>query len=121
MLAQRIIRLPTLREHAEDIPLFVDHFLKEAIEEFDRDIDGTDDEAMARLLSYSWPGNVKELKILIEHVVMTAPGPHITANDLLIPGEQETLAGSKGRHSELHAAARSPKPTRISTARMHTE
>ena len=109
MLAQRIIRLPTLRERAEDIPLFVDHFLKEAIEEFDRDIDGTDDEAMARLLSYSWPGNVKELKILIEHVVMTAPGPHITANDLLIPGEQETFAGSKGRHSELRASGEEPQ------------
>ena len=41
---------------------------------------------MARLLEYPWPGNVKELKILVEHVVMTAPGPRITANDLLIPG-----------------------------------
>jgi two-component system nitrogen regulation response regulator NtrX len=110
MLAQRIIRLPTLRERAEDIPLFVDHFLKEAIEEFDRDIDGTDDEAMARLLSYSWPGNVKELKILIEHVVMTAPGPHITANDLLIPGELETLVGSKGRHVVASSDGSIPPP-----------
>ncbi len=93
-LAQRIIRLPTLSERAEDIPLFVNHFLKEAIEEFDRNINGTDDDAMERLLSYSWPGNVKELKILIEHVVMTAPGPRITAGDLLIPGERETSRDS---------------------------
>jgi UDP-3-O-acyl N-acetylglucosamine deacetylase len=103
MLAQRIIRLPTLRERVEDIPLYVNHFLKEATEEFDRDISGTDDEAMARLLSYSWPGNVKELKILIEHVVMTAPGPRITANDLLIPGEHESPSHSTGSHSGMHA------------------
>jgi UDP-3-O-[3-hydroxymyristoyl] N-acetylglucosamine deacetylase len=85
LLAQRVVRLPTLRERSEDIPLFVDHFLKEAVQEFDRNITGTDEDAMARLLSYAWPGNVKELKILIEHVVMTAPGPQITVNDLLMP------------------------------------
>lgn len=89
-LGRRIIHLPTLRERPEDIPLFIDHFLREAAKEFDRNISGTDEEATARLLSYSWPGNVKELKILIEHVVMTAPGALITLNDLLIPGEKET-------------------------------
>ena len=109
LLAQRIIRLPTLRERAEDIPLYVSHFLKEATEEFDRDIDGTDDEAMERLLSYSWPGNVKELKILIEHVVMTAPGPRITANDLLIPGEHETLPGLEGLHSAFRITGEEPR------------
>jgi UDP-3-O-[3-hydroxymyristoyl] N-acetylglucosamine deacetylase len=85
-LSHRIIRIPSLQERSEDIPLFVEHFLKEAVEEFDRDITGVDEDTMARLLEYPWPGNVKELKILVEHVVMTAPGPRITANDLLIPG-----------------------------------
>lgn len=89
-LAHRVIRIPTLAERAEDIPLFVKHFLAEASEEFDRNITGVDDSAMERLLSYSWPGNVKELKIVIEHVVMTAPGPIITAGDLLIPGESKS-------------------------------
>lgn len=85
LLAQRIIRLPSLQERPEDIPLFVDHFLKEAGEEFDRPSLVADEDAMERLLSYSWPGNIKELKIIMEHVVMTAPGPSITANDLLMP------------------------------------
>ncbi|HTY24389.1 MAG TPA: UDP-3-O-acyl-N-acetylglucosamine deacetylase, partial [Desulfomonilaceae bacterium] len=88
ILAQRVIRIPTLRERAQDIPLFVEYFLKEASVEFEREITGADDQAMSRLLAYSWPGNVKELKILMEHVVMTAPGPRITVNDLLIPSEQ---------------------------------
>ncbi len=96
LLGQRIIHLPTLRERPEDIPLFIEYFLKEAVKEFDRNIAGTDEEATARLLSYSWPGNVKELKILIEHVVMTAPGTLITVNDLLIPGEKGTASQAEG-------------------------
>ncbi|MEW6530433.1 MAG: UDP-3-O-acyl-N-acetylglucosamine deacetylase [Thermodesulfobacteriota bacterium] len=90
LLADRVIRLPSLSERPEDIPLYVMHFLAEAAEEFDRDIQAMDEDAINRLLSYSWPGNVKELKILIEHMVMTAPGPAITVSDLLIPGVQRT-------------------------------
>ncbi len=68
----------------------MNHFLNEAVTEFDRNIGTTDPEAMARLIEYSWPGNVKELKILMEHVAMTAPGPDITVNDLLIPSNHES-------------------------------
>ncbi|AFM26684.1 UDP-3-O-acyl-N-acetylglucosamine deacetylase [Desulfomonile tiedjei] len=85
LLAQRVVRVPSLRERPDDIPLYIDHFLREAGEEFDRNTVEMDNEAMDRLLAYPWPGNVKELKVLIEHVVMTAPGSQITANDLLIP------------------------------------
>jgi UDP-3-O-acyl N-acetylglucosamine deacetylase len=82
---QKIIRVPSLRDRAEDIPLLVQHFLQEAVSEFDRNLEGADDEAMRCLRSYSWPGNIKELKILMEHVVMTAAGPLIQTHDLLIP------------------------------------
>ncbi len=87
VLAQRIIRIPTLRERKQDIPLFASHFLKEAAAEFEKEIVGADDEAIERLMAYPWPGNIKELKILMEHVVMTAPGPRITVTDLLMPTE----------------------------------
>ena len=94
ILSQRIVRIPTLHERVDDVPLFVEHFLEEAAEEFEREITGVDDPAMARLLGYSWPGNVKELKVLIEHMVMTAPGPLITVSDLLIPGESDDQGGN---------------------------
>lgn len=84
-LGQKIIRVPSLRERPEDIPLLIKHFLKEAVSEFDRNIEGADEEAMRSLTTYSWPGNIKELKILMEHVVMTAAGPQIQLHDLLIP------------------------------------
>jgi UDP-3-O-acyl N-acetylglucosamine deacetylase len=102
-LSQRIIRIPSLQERAQDIPLFVEHFLKEAVEEFDRDIRDADDEAMSRLLDYPWPGNVKELKILIEHVVMTAPGPRITVGDLLIPWDKSSATFSFEQEGQVPA------------------
>jgi UDP-3-O-acyl N-acetylglucosamine deacetylase len=104
ILGKRIVRVPALRDRTDDIPLLVDHFLKEAVEEFDRNISGTDDEAMDRLLTYSWPGNVKELKILIEHVVMTAPGPRITVGDLLIPGEGDAVGHDTADAAESQIA-----------------
>jgi len=85
MLGQKTIRVPSLRDRREDVPLLVQHFLEEAASEFDRHLVGVDDEAMKRLCEYSWPGNIKELKILIEHVAMTAAGPYIQVHDLLIP------------------------------------
>ncbi len=92
MLAQRVIRIPNLKERAEDIPLFTDYFLKEAAAEFEKDFIGPDSEALERLMTYHWPGNVKELKVLMEHVVMTAPGPKITVADLLLPTGPESHA-----------------------------
>jgi UDP-3-O-acyl N-acetylglucosamine deacetylase len=89
------IRVPGLKERPEDIPLYVEYFLKEAVEEFESDIKGAAPDALERLVSYSWPGNVKELKILLEHVVMTAPGDSITAADLLIPNESDISGQSE--------------------------
>ncbi|MFH1114982.1 MAG: UDP-3-O-acyl-N-acetylglucosamine deacetylase [Pseudomonadota bacterium] len=116
MLAKRIVRLPALRERSEDIPQFVEQFLNEAAEEFDRNITGTDEQAMERLMAYSWPGNVKELKILIEHVVMTAPGRLITVGDLLIPGEGETPGNGTPVRPESWNASDSPAETGDATS-----
>jgi len=84
-LGEKVVRVPSLKERPEDIPLLVQHFLQEAVSEFDRNIESADEEAMRSLTTYSWPGNIKELKILMEHVVMTAAGPQIQIHDLLIP------------------------------------
>ena len=112
LLGNRVIRVPSLRERPDDIPLFVDHFLNEAMAEFDRNILGADSAAMEKLVAYPWPGNVKELKIMIEHVVMTAPGPRITVRDLLIPS-YETTAGAPGASSiqVRHANSRPASPS----------
>jgi UDP-3-O-acyl N-acetylglucosamine deacetylase len=126
LLADRVIRLPSLSERPEDIPLYVKHFLAEAAEEFDRDIQAMDEQAINRLLSYSWPGNVKELKILVEHMVMTAPGPFITVSDLLIPGveraasesQQTGLTRAEAVGHELERAAHEPQPSEPTVNRL---
>lgn len=110
VLGERVIRVPSLHERPDDIPLFVDHFLSEAKDEFERDIAGADKDAMDRLVGYSWPGNVKELKILMEHVVMTAPGPIITAGDLLIPTKGASPDGKPESSSDSPALGLTARP-----------
>jgi UDP-3-O-acyl N-acetylglucosamine deacetylase len=112
-LSQRVIRIPSLKERPEDIPVFVDHFLREARDEFDRDIAGIDDEATANLMNYAWPGNVKELKILVEHVVMTAPDPRITINDLLIPREGHGRAPDRHVSEVLQSSTAASAPVLV--------
>ena len=118
ILGERIIRLPSLSERPEDIPQFVEHFLSEARDEFERDITAADQDAMERLVGYSWPGNVKELKILIEHVVMTAPGPIITSGDLLIPSHVDSNRDHPGSAPDAEASgARSQVSVKVENVR----
>ena len=62
--------LPPLREHREDIPLLVAHFLKAHAEGAGDSIHGVSPAALQRLLAYDWPGNVRELKNAVERAVL---------------------------------------------------
>ncbi|MEO1524256.1 MAG: sigma-54 dependent transcriptional regulator [Planctomycetota bacterium] len=76
------IVLPSLRERVGDIPLLVDHFLREAAETCGREIGGFDQTAMARLQSYSWPGNVRQLQNVVERAVLLSRESTLTLQDL---------------------------------------
>jgi two-component system response regulator PilR (NtrC family) len=76
------LRLPPLRERREDIPILVDHFVRKLAAEHGRQITGVDPEAMSALMSYSFPGNVRELENLIERAVTLAPGDRISLDTL---------------------------------------
>lgn len=77
------IRVPTLRERREDIPLLVMRFIDKIKDQVNKDIKGITKEAMARLVAYDFPGNVRELENEIEKaVVMTLAGEAITARVL---------------------------------------
>jgi two-component system nitrogen regulation response regulator NtrX len=75
-------RLPPLRERADDIPLFVDHFVKRAAERNGRSIAGVEPELMDRLKSYGWPGNIRELENAVERMVVCARRSCLTVRDL---------------------------------------
>jgi transcriptional regulator with GAF, ATPase, and Fis domain len=62
------IHMPPLREHPEDIPVLVEHFLKMLNHRYQRHIHRLTPEALHLLQSYSWPGNIRELRNVLERV-----------------------------------------------------
>jgi DNA-binding NtrC family response regulator len=88
------IRLPSLRERTEDIPLLANHFLARAGAALGKRFEGFSEEAMAWLLQHRWPGNVRELENVVERAVTLAPGPLVTLSDLGI--EFASLGASAG-------------------------
>jgi len=65
------IHVPPLRARPVDIPLFAVHFLDEATRSSQRPVKGFTTEAMAKLVGYGWPGNIRELKNVVERLVAT--------------------------------------------------
>lgn len=76
------IYLPPLRERIEDIPVFVDYFIKKYREEMAKNVEGVSDETLFLLKKYSWPGNIRELGNIIERAIVIARGNMITPHDL---------------------------------------
>ncbi|MCX7984598.1 MAG: sigma-54 dependent transcriptional regulator [Bacteroidetes bacterium] len=76
------IHLPPLRNRREDIPLLVEHFIKEVTEKNNIVFEGFTDDATALLLEYDWPGNVRELKNVIESMIVLEGGKLLTAHDV---------------------------------------
>ncbi len=76
------ITLPPLREREGDIDILAEELLKDACEEFDKNIHGFEQNAFHALLDYSWPGNVREMKNVIQRAVLICRGKWITLNHL---------------------------------------
>ncbi|MGB5990920.1 MAG: sigma 54-interacting transcriptional regulator, partial [Desulfobacterales bacterium] len=76
------IHLPPLRDRKSDIPLLVDHFLKQATRQYNRSPLVVSDDAMVFLKEYPWPGNVRELQNAIQYSFVKGNGSEITRNDL---------------------------------------
>jgi len=76
------IVLPPLRERTEDIMDFTGHFIERANTIFGKNVSGLDDEARNLFLEYEWPGNIRELKNVINRVVLLSDSGIIKAQDL---------------------------------------
>lgn len=79
------IEVPPLREHAEDIPALVEHFLPRLMREYRRQI-RVSEAVLARLSAYAWPGNVRQLRSVLELAVAMSDGEVIEESDLRLPG-----------------------------------
>jgi DNA-binding NtrC family response regulator len=96
-LATFKIFLPPLRERKEDIPLLVQHFIERFNILMTMHITGIEDSALNALMAYDFPGNVRELKNMIERAFILCSGRRIRKKDLGIPGDLPTpLPASPG-------------------------
>jgi two-component system response regulator PilR (NtrC family) len=91
------LRLPSLRERIDDIPLLAEHFVARFAEQMGKPITGISGAAVARLKLYGWPGNIRELENAMERAVALEQSPTI-----LIESLPENLAS---REPEAASAA----------------
>ena len=77
------INVPPLRERKDDIPLLIDHFIRQYILSNHVIFGGIDDDAKEALINYSWPGNIRELKNVMETLLVLCKGKPITRHNVL--------------------------------------
>lgn len=76
--------IPPLRQRLEDIPYLADFFLKKFRREVKKDFVDFSESAMTAILSYTWPGNIRELENTIERACVIGKPPYIQKDDLLL-------------------------------------
>ena len=79
------IKVPSLRERLDDIPALVDNFLDLFATEYGQQKKEITEDAVKMLQKHSWPGNIRELKNLLERLVIMTPSRTITAGDMFMP------------------------------------
>jgi DNA-binding NtrC family response regulator len=76
------IALPALRERVSDIPLLGAHFVDKFNARLKKHVSGIEPDAMDRLISYSWPGNIRELENVLERAILFCDTQHVRVIDL---------------------------------------
>ncbi len=76
------IHAPSLSERREDIPLILQHFIRQNTVKMGKDITGLTPEAMRMLIAYEWPGNIRELRNAVEYSFVLCPGGLIDVDHL---------------------------------------
>lgn len=101
------MRLPPLRDRAEDIPLLAKYFLAKYNAELKKSVRGFAEDAFGALKAYSFPGNVRELENIVERAVMLTRGEFITCDVL-----PDTLSAPSRRNLKLRATSPSFRKSR---------
>ncbi len=85
------IQVPPLRERREDIPLLVDHIIREFTDKNHSTFEGFTDDATEVLLNYDWPGNVRELRNVLESMVVLENGRKLSGDDVRKYVQRDTV------------------------------
>jgi two-component system response regulator HydG len=101
------IRLPTLLQRSQDIPILIDYFLRQFVAQHQKQIRGVSSAARRRLLTYDWPGNVRQLRNVVESMVVVDYDGLLDVDDLpeelsepveaANPGPMASLSGLVGK------------------------
>ncbi|MEX1363055.1 MAG: sigma 54-interacting transcriptional regulator [Nannocystaceae bacterium] len=105
--------LPPLRQRVDDIELLVRHFVAALGEEIGRRIDEIAPDALAALQRYRWPGNIRELRNVVERALVLGDGPVLELDDL--PPELVHAAASSGPSGRAGPGAVAVDPANIRT------
>ncbi|KGO78620.1 chemotaxis protein CheY [Flavobacterium beibuense F44-8] len=87
------IHVPKLSERKEDVMMFANHFLAQANEELEKDVERFDQNVIDLFLNYSWPGNLREMKNIIKRSVLLTRGNAISLE--VLPPEMEQSANEE--------------------------
>ena len=90
------IALPPLRERREDIVLLVEHFLGVFAAQYGGEPKRFSAEAQEKLTAYAWPGNIRELRNMVERMMLVCPGEEIGVEQL-----PEKIAGVKAKREAM--------------------
>lgn len=100
------VLLPSLAERREDIPLLIDHFMKQFAKQHEKTIKSMSTAARRKLMTYDWPGNVRELRNAVERMVVVDTDGVLDVDDL--PSElvgPDELAGGPAATDGVHTLA----------------
>jgi DNA-binding NtrC family response regulator len=97
--------LPPLRERREDIPVLARHFLDRCAGRFGRPAHELSAQALARLIAYDWPGNIRELEHTMERIVVLCDRDVVEADDLRLPNALNTEAEESFQTAKAHVIA----------------
>lgn len=109
------VSLPSLRERQADIPLLVEHFLELFSDQFNKSFSRVSEEVMDLFMRYSWPGNIRELRHILEHACILSSGGEIALRhmrpDLVgqMRGEGPALPSQSQPWAEVQASATSSR------------
>jgi two-component system nitrogen regulation response regulator NtrX len=103
------MRVPALRERRDDIPELLDHFMRVASEQTGLPARTFGDDTLALLQAYDWPGNVRQLRNIIERTIILAPQDRVSCIEVdLLPSEVLDSQGAVGMSNATMAIMGSP-------------
>jgi len=100
------IALPALRERVSDIPLLGRHFVDKFNERLRKKVSGIEPDAMERLVSYGWPGNIRELENVLERAILFCDTEQVRLVDLPAELREGTAEGPRASQSSLPVESR---------------